>query len=310
MPEQIVHIGYHKTASTWFQRSVYPRARNLPYVARHQVADAFVDTPALRFDPAAARRELGLAGQHSPAILCEEELSGYLHHGGFMGLTSAAVAERLAATLPNAAIVIFIRRQPDIIAACYQQYVRGGGTHRPRRYLFAREYVHGALSKPYKVPRFSFEHFEYAPLIRRYDRLFGRERVHVFLYEDLKENPPAFLKDFAQRLDLDLPIEELSMSPRNASYSLAIVRLARILNLFTARTVMDKTTLIHLPYWYALRRVLLEALNHARPGRASPSPSALLGDSIAAYIAGRYPESNRELVRERGLNLARHGYPL
>ena len=32
---------------------------------------------------------------------------------------------------------------------------------------------------------------------------FGRERVHVLLFEDLKENPRAFMKDFAARVRLD-----------------------------------------------------------------------------------------------------------
>ena len=39
MPRPIVHIGYHKTATTWFQKHFYPCVRNARFVARERVRD-------------------------------------------------------------------------------------------------------------------------------------------------------------------------------------------------------------------------------------------------------------------------------
>src|SRR5579862_36785 len=47
----IVHIGFPKTASTWFQRSFYPHVRSPAYVDRARVNAAFLKGNALDFDP-------------------------------------------------------------------------------------------------------------------------------------------------------------------------------------------------------------------------------------------------------------------
>lgn len=43
----------------------------------------------------------------------------------------------------------------------------------------------------------------YVEYLTRWVERFGRERVHVLLFEDLKSNPRAFMKEFAARVRLD-----------------------------------------------------------------------------------------------------------
>ena len=47
MTRPIVHIGYHKTASTWFQRAYYPNARNYRFVDRRTTKRALLGESAL-----------------------------------------------------------------------------------------------------------------------------------------------------------------------------------------------------------------------------------------------------------------------
>ena len=94
MPRPIVHIGYHKTATTWFQKNFYPLVRNARFVARDRVRAAFLEIGAFHFDAEAARAALGVEAGES-VILCEEGLSGYLHNGGLGGHLSRSVAERI-----------------------------------------------------------------------------------------------------------------------------------------------------------------------------------------------------------------------
>lgn len=300
-PRPIVHIGYHKTATTWFQQAVYPHATSHRYVARRTVQDALLAPSAFAFDPAVARAALG----EGPVILCEENLSGYIHNGGLNGHLSAAMAERVRAVLPDARIVIFIRAQPAMIAACYAQYVRGGGTHRPHRYLFPADHLHGAAVEPWKAPRFSFDHFDYLALCRRYRDLFGAEAVHVYPYEALRAGRDAFLRRFAGELDLGLEWSRVDHGARNGSYGGGAMAAARLLNRFTVRSVVDKRVWLHLPFAYAGRRWLLERA----PGR-SRGPAAALGEPTVAWIADRYAESNARLAAEFGLDLAAYGYPM
>lgn len=309
MPRHFVHIGYHKSATTWFQKNYYPNVENARYVHRDLVQAAFLDDSALHWKADAARRKLELdTGER--AIVCEEGLSGYLHNGGLFGCLSKDMVHRLHAAIPDADIVAFIRRQPDIIAGCYAQYIRGGGTFSVNRYLWPRRYLsHGAESRYSKIPRFSFDHFEYLPLMRYYVEHFGRDHVHVFPYEALNADPERFLGEFEARFDLRAGHRASGQNRRNTSYQLWLIPVARVLNLFTRRTVLDKHYLIHIPYWYTTRRWMLENLNRIPLG-STPSPERLLGRANMEYIHRRYRDSNRLLADEFGLPLEQYEYPM
>lgn len=309
MSRPIVHIGFHKTATTWFQKVLYPSVRNFAYVDRVKVKRAFLRDTPFSFDPARAWDVLELPGG-KPPILCEEELSGYLHNGGLGGLLSAEVARRIKAVLPDARIVVFIRAQPSMIAATYQQYIRGGGTRAVRRYLWAERYLRGAAAEPYKIPRFSFDHFEYDRLIAHYDGLFGREDVLVVPYEEFRRRPDATIAGMAERLGMDVELGGKARASVNRSYGAPLIPLARAMNLFTARTVLDKRAILDIPGWYGVRRFILEGLNRTGLFGDPPPPERLLGRDVVRRIEERYAESNRRLLGLRDLPLGELGYPL
>jgi hypothetical protein len=307
MTSSIVHIGFHKTGTTWFQQCVYPRVKNLRYVPRATTQLALLMPSAYAFDPARAARELGVAS--GPLILCEENLSGYPHNGGLHGFLTRAVAERIHAVLPDARVVVFVRAQPEMIAACYQQYVRGGGTHSAQRYLWPGDWLRGAEALPFKAPRFSFDHFEYDRVVAHYRALFGRERVHVFPFEALQRDTAGLLARFARELGLDLDLASVPLAKRNPSYSPSLLALMRVLNRFTARTVQDKRYWVHLPRWYSLRRRLIEPLNRSGLLGARATVESVLGEPAVAWIRQRFGESNRRLAALVPFDLEALGYP-
>jgi hypothetical protein len=309
MLRPIVHIGYHKTATTWFQRSVYPQVRNFAYVERDSVKRAFLSASALHFDPDWTRAQLQLDPSKAP-ILCEEGLSGYLHNGGLLGYLSKEMAQRIQRVFPDARIVIFVRSQPEMVAACYQQYLRGGGTYSPRRYLWPSDSLYGAAATPYKAPRFSFDHFDYDRLVSHYIALFGRENVRVYAHEEIHRDARGFLERYAKELDLELDLGVVSLKKQNPSYSRPIARLVRLLNHFTDRTVQDKRYWLHIPGWYAGRRVLAESLNRSGWFGKRAAPEALLGERTISWIRQRFWESNRQLAELVPWDLEAFGYPI
>lgn len=309
MIRPVVHIGYHKTATTWFQKAFYPMVENARFIPRAVARDAFLDDTAFRFDPAEAAAKLGL-NDGEAVTLCEEGLSGYLHNGGLAGHLSKEMAHRIKAVLPDARIVVFIRSQPAIIAASYQQYVRGGGTFSFRRYAFGDLYLRGARREIAKSPRFTFDHFDYLPLIAHYRALFGDENVHVFAYEAFRRQPRAFLRMFSERLGLTVDVDSLSMRSSNRSYGIPTMWVVRLLNLVTYRTVIDKHYVVHIPYWYAIARVVGEALNKLPLFGSSSAPSHILGGRAAEWIGQRYWRSNLALMELLGLPLDTYGYPV
>lgn len=308
-PRPIFHIGYHKTATNWFQKHFYPAVEGHRFVDRKLVRSTLLGGSPLAFDAAAAREALGIDGGE-PVIICEEDLSGVLHNAGLgSNYIAKEQARQLHALAPDAQVVIFVRSQAAMAASCYLQYLREGGTASARRYLFPESYRHLGNVRPLKVPRFDFTQFDYDRLVAHYDSLFGRANVHVFAFEAFARDRDAFLDRFARTLGFTRP--QLAGAARpNESYRRGLIPLARFMNLFTARSVAEKWTLVHLPYWYTVRKYLLEQLNRLAVFGRRPRPRDVLGDDICSWIEHRFAEGNRALAGRMGEDLAALGYCL
>jgi hypothetical protein len=305
----IVHVGFPKTASTWFQKAFYPHVRSPRYVGREKLFSALIEPNALTFDPAGAVSTLGLKAGEA-VLLSDECLCGYLHNGGIDGMVTREFARRIKAALPDARIVIFLRSQPGMIVAAYQQYLRSGGTYSAHRFLFPKDHLEGPEAVTYKQPRFDLDYFFYSRIIRLYEGLFGADKVHIFLFEDFRRNGMQFLRRYAQALKLEVDWDQVCLRPRLESYGSGLTGLARALNLFTARSVLDKHCVVDLPGWYRPRRKVLETLNRTGLFGAPPSLGRLVGADAARALEARYAPDNAAVASDRGLPLREMGYPM
>lgn len=308
MASPIVHIGFHKTATSWFQACVYPRVTSHRMIDRDLARSVFMDGDAFDFHPDTARARLELDDGLPPPLICEEELSGVLHIGAASTYIAKEVAARLRATLPEAEVVIFVRSQLEAAASWYMQYLKEGGTASARRYFFPDEYLFPGRLMLFKTARFDFSQLDYAGLIGCYDRLFGREKVHVFAYEELTRDRAALLADMQQRLGFTFATESVPDETVNPSYRRGLIPVARALNLLTGRQVANKRTVLHLPYWYRASREILETLNTVPLFGGRPDAAALIDAEIRAWVAERFARSNRWLSERMGCDLGALGY--
>lgn len=306
MSVPVVHIGYHKTATTWFQNVLFPLAVSHDFVPRKVTEQAFLAPPGMHFDAAAARAVLGIADRARPVLLSEENLSGYLHNGGLHGLVAPEMARRIHAALPDARVIVFIRNQIDILRASYAQYVSGGGTWGQARYFDSASRVRGALTRAWKAPVFEFEHFEFDRLIAIYDALFGADRVHVYPYEWLADREALIAR---MEADLGLAFSARPPAGRRANPSLgsAAMGVVRFANLFTRQSVVNKSWLIDLPGGQVLRHAAKRAARHIPFANRTPARLPAAVRDKAQYF---YADSNRRLLTLRDLPLAELGYPL
>lgn len=112
--------------------------------------------------------------------------------------------------------------------------------------------------------------------------------IHIGYHESA-----AFLRELSRRLGLARAVDVQGGRRRNVSCQPWLVPVARLLNLFTRRTVQDKHYLVHIPYWYSARRWVLETVNRL-PISAASSPVGLLGAGTVARINDRYRETSRQ----------------
>lgn len=188
----LLHIGYHKTATTWAQRRLFTPEHGFRQVAFHEEAFEHVVAPhGLRFSPEPLREIIAkgraaLAPGEVP-VLSSEILSGLPFEGG---RESDVYAERLKAIAPDARILISIRQQLKILPSVYAQYVLRGGTM-PYDQFFAGEATLGYFA-------FRPEHFEYDRLVAHYQSLFGAQNVFVLPQERLQSDMEGAVAELAR----------------------------------------------------------------------------------------------------------------
>jgi hypothetical protein len=213
-PPLLIHIGYHKTATTWLQSQFFRDHHGFKKILDHQeVFDLITRPHGLAFDPAYVRKELArriaeIADDMVP-VISSEILSGNPFFGG---RESDVFADRLARIWPEARILITIRSQLRILPSVYMQYLQRGGTLHHSRF-FTEE---GELGYTW----FSPIHFEYDRLFSKYQDLFGKKFVYVMQQELLAKNPEQACSDFArfsQAKKYDGLIKD-STKTRGASY--------------------------------------------------------------------------------------------
>lgn len=305
----IIHIGYHKTGTTWFQQQFYPAVQSGYFLSRSLVREALIAPKAYEFSPERARRQLEEAAGDQRLLICEENLSGYVHNGGLGGLLTREMAQRLYRCFPDATIVVFLRAQPSAFEASYAQYVLGGGTHSIERYLLAQESVHGALQHWYKAPLFSWQHFDYGPLLDEYCELFGRHRVHIALYEEFAADNVAFLRGFATALGLEVNWPALATKSLNRSLSADELAILRRLNVFTERSVLYKKYWFVSGWMYRRRWTLLRWLR-PMPMSNRCLTAVKLSTSLRERIIDYFRHRNTTIAARYALPLHRYGYPL
>lgn len=296
----LVHIGYHKTGTTWLQGQVF--ASTASGFSLLGGAQRLIAVNAFGFKPRKVRkqmeRQMGEARARGlTPVLSSERLSGAPHFGGY---DSELIADRLAQVFPHARILAVIREQTNMFLSIYKQYIRRGGAASLRQYL-------AAPKDGYWMPQFRFEFLEYHRLIARYQDLFGAANVLVLPYELLRDQPGAFLEQVGEFVGL--PAAQPQLRPMNVSLSTFTLSLKRQANRYV---ILDGPVNPAPPLAFAGAKELLERVCQKVDARV---PAALRDRHerrwcrlAAREVGTRYAESNAVTAGLTGLDLRAFGY--
>lgn len=228
----LVHIGYHKTASTWLQRQVFrPEMGFQPMLPQAKIDTQIVAPHDLDFDPRRALSGALEPAQGQVSVLSSENLTG---HPFFGGRDSANLAWRLKELVPDATILIVIRSQRTILPSVYMQYLKRGGVLPPERFF--------ETSSGVNYPGFDPLHFAYDRLIALYQSLFAD--VCVLTQEALAKDPQSFTDQIYAASGLPArpltthQLKRISPSPKHGA--IALLR---------ATNRMRRSTLNPAPIW-------------------------------------------------------------
>ena len=285
--KNLFHIGYHKTATTWFQKKFYPLLKNYNQVDRSKIRDFFYENNYQDFS------------SKKNQIFCDEELSGNIHNGAYLGLLSENIATKIS-KFENPKVIIFIRNQYDIIVSSYLQYIKEGGN-----YSFSRYIEHKEFERSNRSSLFSFKHFDYKNLIHKYQSLIGKENVYIYLFEDFITDQELFISSFIKDHNLEIDLNKVDVKKNNNSSSYVSLFFARIINSFSRKNVLYKYYIIHLPFIYEYAREILRRIK-IFPVRSR----SFLNDEFRQIINKKYSDSNKSIAKEYNLDLDKYNYPL
>ncbi len=311
MARPLVHIGYHKTGTSWLQKLLFPR-RDLGLCApltSDGVRNRLVRPHPLEFSAEETLSELKpmledpLAEGLVP-VLSAERLSGNPHSGGY---DSTIIADRLHTLFPDAGILIVVREQVDMIQSNYFQYVKEGGI------CSLRDWMEPTMMGEGRIPLFRLDHFKYDLLADYYVKLFGKERVLVLPFELFVADGVDFVARilaFMERTVDQEAIAELPFKRRvNTAISPLHLMVRRRLNPILVRDRLNLCAL-PIPMLSGVLRLTMTGVDALVPKGMHRAMKRRVKRRIQAAIGDRYAESNRHLAETFGLDLERFGYRL
>lgn len=300
-----VHIGYPKTATSWLQRRFFPFVENFTFVNRRDIIEKIIKPFSLSFNPKETR-DFFLNKYGENLILSLEGFLGNVHNFGLNGYLTKEHAERIHLIFPEAGVIFFIRRQPDIIASFYYQYIAGGGNYSLNSFL-----NHKSHQELNGISLFTYEFFEYHLTLELYHRVFSSDQVYLYLFEEFQENTEEFINQFCINHTFQINKAKIDYRPELEKFRIGIKYLFSIANLFTHRRMLNKYYLFNVPYWFFIYKRVLNRIKKFKIFGPRLSTFKILKKKNYNYISTYYKESNRKLIEKYGIEkISKYNYPL
>jgi Sulfotransferase family len=312
----LVHIGYHKTGSSWLQHSVFENAASGYASVGHETPShplrRIVAEHPFQYDTAGVRGGLeslieGAEARSLFPVASLERLSGHPFTGGH---DSRQIADRLREALDDAGVLVVIREQRSVIVAVYKQYVKAGGT------ASIAQFLEPTRDRAARANLFDFRYFEYEHLLGYYRALFGPERVLVLPFEAFVRDGHAFVRRIGAFTGRPFPEEFLARlaygSRDNKSISGLSITALRQVNRFAPRTELNPGPAIEsrAASWLTKRLKKPNVLETPFARSLAASADAKLRRIVDEAVGERYADSNRRTAELTELDLASYGWPV
>ncbi len=235
------HVGLGKAASTWLQYAIFPRLQGLHYIQRTRY----------KRSPELIARHIA-AGTDSPEpVLISREFDQQLEREctWFARQISPIHASPVQA-------LIVLRRQDGWFASQYRRHIKNGSPLSFEQFIDVEQ----------DQGLWKLSDGLFAPKLLFLEELFGRPPVVLF-YEELRNEPLAWLRQMASALGAGLDENRLSLDRIHTSYSEKQLKLMRSASrvLFPNPIAHGKTS------WLARRGRLLACYAVLGAGKLIPA---------------------------------------
>ncbi len=318
MDNVLIHIGYHKTGTTWLQNEVFisesdvfqPLSKNnsghstlaghFIYSEDGYLLNSFDDNEEVIKKHLKSLKESFNydSTMNKILVMSNERLSGNPNSAGF---DSSIVAKRIKKIFPKGKILIVIREQSSWLFSNYFEYLSNGGNHNIEKYL--------SLKYDGKRPGFSPNNICYHLLIKEYRKKFGDENVLVLPYEYFKKDKICFFETLSDFLGRTVIIPSKNFKNKwNVKSDYYVNYKLRFLNIFIHASSLNNHSRLRTKLTRILAILIKKTMINFIPEYLEKSFQSSLKAKIQLWCLGKFEDSNKITSDLIGMNLEDFGY--
>lgn len=235
----VVHVGIHKTGTTFLQKEVFPKLREAHFarweidieeVINEESENLIISNESLSGRPWGIENQGYMTLGEKRYNIGGNKMQGNSERNTWIDDFEEKII-KISNTFPDAGVAICFRKHDEIINSLYKQYILEGGTGRLRS-LFDIERNKGIVKKK------DLYYMERVQIIRKY----LETEPYVFLYEDIKEDYKSCICEMMTYFDIEKDgIEDTKSRKHNASKGKYRYEIIRAMNkLKVKRNVIGK----------------------------------------------------------------------
>lgn len=311
-----LHIGFHKTATTFLQWSIFPKLKKVKLIRKTHAKNLLNEVRLRELnddDVLRIRNEFDKKGSDKkPSLISYEGWTG----SPFSQKNSKnaySILKDLKRIFPeelyDVQLIIGIRKQVDLMTSLYIELLHQGGNKKEEEYI-------DELERNNK-----FRHYLYNDYLDAVEQLFGKN-YFVFIYENFKKGKDDYLLELLNYIGVK-KVPEYSNQQVNRSYGVLQAKMAQKLNtLFKTQKNPDgKIPEIKIKLKRNYSKKLAEKLLDKKKKTITLSPRTLLqnklsfklhykryrlSDELQDKINDYFKEDNQKLAQREGINLPSH----
>jgi hypothetical protein len=305
--KQILHIGGNKTASTTLQRCLFSKSNELIYLGEdcNQFSNyqpflhSLVSDDDIHYQH--VKNTIGkLFQSHTEST--DNKTFLYSNEDIMTSRLPTVCAKRLHSLMPSAEVLIVIRNQMTAVPSIYANhgaYLKGVPRCYWKRHVSFDDWIQYSIDFINYSYLDSFFYYQIASL---YASLFGKEKIHILLFEDFIHNKSKFIRDLSSILNIDINTSTHLLSgkherPRNTQRQFYYHRLR---NKFFWNKSLSKC----FPFGKTIGTYWHDYLSKGKP------LANIMPEEWAKKVADLYRSDNTNMAREFNLPLQKYGYPV
>jgi hypothetical protein len=293
MTEEIIHIGFSKSASTFLQ-SIFSTNDEIVYLyksGRFSLLKEGKPLPSIMH----STRTILESDEH----IVLPEWHPQLHRVRTTRLkTIDDVFNKIQSESKKPKIILVVRNQYDLLVSRYSQFIVGSGGK-----LGLHQFIKAMLGNDEDI---SFYDNYYAAIIHKLKKTFGEGQVHVILYEDLKSESEKIIMELNDFTGLTFKYEKPRFKSQRKGLSAQGLRLLVLINRLLVTNQQPEKSKVKTRVPLALYIFIVRFVRVI--DSIKPSEKFQLPKEMESILKRRFQTDNRELEKLVGRKLSNLGY--